>query len=381
MRVAIAPNAFRGSLTAMEAAVCIAQGLGQSRLGCDVELWPMADGGDGTLEVMIRAMGGERITLTVTGADGKPTQADLGLMADGKTAVIELAQASGVEKSARRPHDALTATTFGTGQLITAALERGYRRLIVGLGGSATTDGGAGLVQALGARLLDTNDQPIPPGGEGLLQLARIDSTPLRLLYPELDLVALCDVDNPLTGPRGAAHVFAPQKGADAAAVEILDGALAHYAEIIRRDLGAHIDGLPGSGAAGGTGAGLAAFLNASLTPGAEMLLNLLGYAPQFPEFDLIVTGEGKLDAQTAGGKVVHAVASRALANHIATFALVGSLACTADEYRTFGLDAAWTIVPGPTDLEMATNRASEWLTDAARRLGDTLAIREHANR
>jgi glycerate kinase len=360
----------------MEAALCIAQGLQQSRLVADVDLWPMADGGDGTLDVMIRALGGERLPITVTGANGQPTQADLGLMSDGRTAVIELAQASGVEKSARQPHDALTATTFGTGELINAALERGYRRLIVGLGGSATTDGGAGLVQALGARLLDASDQPIPPGGEGLLQLARIDSTPLRLLYPELDLIALCDVDNLLTGERGAAHVFAPQKGADVAAVETLDKALTHYAEIVQRDLGALIDSLPGSGAAGGTGGGLAAFLNAPLMPGADMLLNLLGYAEQFSEFDLVITGEGKLDAQTAGGKVVQAVAARALSHSIPAMALVGVLDCPPDVYRTFGLDAAWSIIPGPCDLATATAHAAEWLTNAARRLGDTLAVR-----
>ena len=379
MRIAIAPNAFRGSLSAMEAAVCIAQGLSQSRLTAETELWPMADGGDGTLDVLLRALGGERLTLTVTGADGLPTTADLGLMSDGQTALVELAQASGLVRATRQPRqpaDALNATTFGTGELITAALERGYKRIIVGLGGSATTDGGAGLIQALGARLLDAHEEPIPPGGAGLRELARIDWTPLRLLYPEIDLLALCDVDNPLTGERGAAAVFSPQKGADPAAVALLEAGLVHFAEMISRDLGASVEGLPGAGAAGGTGAGLSAFLNASLRPGADQLLDLLGYSARLAEFDLVITGEGQLDAQTAGGKVVQAMAAQALSHNVPTVALVGTLLSAPQDYRPFGLDAAWSIVPGPCDLPTATAHAAEWLIQAACRLGDTLAIR-----
>src|SRR5579859_5759323 len=223
MRIAAAPNAFRGSLSAFQAAACIADGLQRSRLSCDVDLWPLADGGDGTLDVLIRALGGERVNLTVTAADGQPRSADLGLMSDGQTAVIELAQASGVEKIAHERRDTLTATSYGTGELIRAAIERGYRRLLVGLGGSATTDGGAGLVQALGAQLLDASGQPISPGGIGLIKLARIEADKLRVLCDGVELVVLCDVDNPLIGERGAARVFAPQKGADEQAVETLD--------------------------------------------------------------------------------------------------------------------------------------------------------------
>jgi glycerate kinase len=269
----------------------------------------------------------------------------------------------------------LTATTYGTGELIHAALEHGFRRLIVGLGGSATTDGGAGLAQALGAQLLDADGQPIPPGGVGLLKLARIDARPLRMLCEGTDVVVLCDVDNPLTGERGAARVFGPQKGADAEAVETLDGALAHYAEILRRDVGAHVEFLPGAGAAGGCAAGLVAFLGASISPGADTLIRLLGYEDQFDDLDLVITGEGKLDAQTAGGKAVRAIAARALAHSVPAMALVGTLACSVDEYRAFGIDAAWSIVPGPCDLDAATTHAAEWLVAAAARLGDTLAI------
>jgi len=375
MQIAAAPNAFRGSLTAFQAAVCIGQGLQSSRLACDVTLWPLADGGDGTLDVLIRGLGGERLPVTVTGADGQPLQADLGLMSDGQTAIIELAQASGVEQIPPQRRDALTATTFGTGELIRVALEHGYRRLIVGLGGSATTDGGAGLAQALGAHLLDADSQPIPPGGVGLLKLARIDAGPLQTFCDGVDVVVLCDVDNPLTGERGAAQVFGPQKGADAEAVQVLDQALTHYAEILRRDVHADVEFLPGAGAAGGCAAGLIAFLRASITPGADTLIRLLGYEDQFDDLDLVITGEGKLDRQTAGGKAVRAVAARALAHHIPAMALVGTLACSADEYRAFGIDAAWSIVPGPCDLAEASSQAADWLTAAASRLGDTLAI------
>ncbi|MHB8630193.1 MAG: glycerate kinase family protein [Aggregatilineales bacterium] len=375
MQIAAAPNAFRGSLTAFQAAACIAQGLQSSRLACDVALWPLADGGDGTLDVLMRGLGGERLTLTVTGADGQPLRADLGLMSDGQTAVIELAQASGIEQIPRERRNALTATTFGTGELIRAALEHGYRRLIVGLGGSATTDGGAGLAQALGAKLLDADGTPIPPGGAGLLKLARIDAAPLRALCDGADVVVLCDVDNPLTGERGAARIFGPQKGANDQAVETLDDALSHFAETLRRDVGADVEFLPGAGAAGGCAAGLVAFLKASIAPGADTLIRLLGYEEQFAALDLVITGEGKLDAQTAGGKAVRAVAARALAHSVPAMALVGALSCSADEYRAFGIDAAWSIVPGPCDLIEATTHAAEWLTSAASRLGDTLAI------
>ncbi len=374
MQIAAAPNAFRGSLSAFQAAACIAQGLQNSRLACDVALWPLADGGDGTLDVLMRGLGGERLTLTVTGADGQPLRAELGLMSDGQTAVVELAQASGVEQIPRERRNALTATTYGTGELIRAALEHGYRRLIVGLGGSATTDGGAGLAQALGAKLLDADGNPIPPGGVSLLKLARIDARPLRTLCAGADVVVLCDVDNPLTGERGAARVFAPQKGADEQMVETLDEALSHYAEILRRDVGADVEFLPGAGAAGGCAAGLVAFLNASITPGADTLIRLLGYEEQFDDLDLVITGEGKLDGQTAGGKAVRAIAARALAHGIPALALVGALACMPDEYRAFGIDAAWSIVPGPCDLDDATAHAAEWLTATSCRLGDTLA-------
>ena len=375
MRIAVAPNAFRGSLSAFQAAACISEGLQRSRLACDVTLLPLADGGDGTLAIMIRALGGEQIPIQVTGPDGIPIIAQLGLLADGQTAIVETAQASGVERIASAVRDPLHATSYGTGELISAALSRGYPRIIVGLGGSATNDGGAGCMQALGAELFDAHNMPIPRGGAALAQLDRIDVQALKRILEPLEVVALCDVDNPLIGERGASRVFAPQKGADAQAVETLETAMIHYADIIRRDLGMDVTYLPGAGAAGGLGAGLAAFLNATLTPGADMLISLMGYDQQLEEIDLVITGEGKLDAQTASGKAVQSIAGLALKREIPVIALVGTLDSAPEALRTMGIDAAWSIVPGPCDLQTASTHAAKWLTRAAVELGNTLAI------
>lgn len=377
LRIAVAPNAFRGSLSAFQAAVCISEGLQRSRLSCDVTTLPLADGGDGTLEVMLRALGGERLTIPVTGPTGNTIQADLGLMADGQTAVIEMAQASGIERVPKDQRDPLRATSYGTGELISAALKRGFRRVIVGLGGSATNDGGAGCMQALGARLLDANGASIPYGGAALAQLAHIDAKPLKDATQDVEIVVLCDVDNPLIGPDGASHIFGPQKGADEQTIETLDAALAHYAEVIKNDLHADIANLPGGGAAGGFGAGLVAFLGGTIVPGADTLINLLGYDQQLEDIDLIITGEGKLDAQTAGGKAVRAMAGLGLQREIPVIALVGAVDSSPDQLRTMGIDAAWSIVPGPCDLADATAHAAEWLTRAAMELGNTLALRK----
>lgn len=378
MRVAIAPNAFRGSLTALQAAICIAQGLEHSRLSIDPILMPLADGGDGTLDIALRGLGGESIPLTITGADGQPTTGYLGLMADGQTAVVEMAQACGIEKTPPHARNPLYTTNFGTGQMIRAAVERGFHRIIVGLGGSATNDGGAGCVQALGARLLDSDGNEIGFGGAALSRLARVDNSGVKALLHDTELIILCDVDNPLTGTNGASRVFAPQKGADAAAVETLDHALEHYATILKRDLGRDVLTVPGGGAAGGFGAGLLAFTDGSrLEPGAETLIKLLGYDQLLEDADMVITGEGKLDAQTQGGKAVRVIADHALRMRIPAIALVGALDCSADEITAMNLDAAFSIVTQPCSVEQAIAHAGDWLTLAATQLGNTLALRK----
>ncbi len=375
MQIAVAPNAFRGSLTAFQAAVCITEGLQRSRLACDVLTMPLADGGDSTLDVMLLGMGGERLSLMVSGPNGAPIHANLGLMADGMTAVVELAQAAGVERLPIAERDALRATTRGVGELIDAALTRGFRRIIVGLGGSATTDGGAGCIQALGGELLDSAGNPIPPGGLGLAQLTRINVDRLRARVADAEFVALCDVENPLTGDQGAARIFAPQKGADAAAVETLESCLSHFADVVRRDLGINLESIVGGGAAGGAGAGLAGLLGATIAPGARTLISLLGYDQQLESVELVITGEGKLDAQTASGKGVRAISDLALSRQIPVIALVGTLDSTPDDLRQMGIDAAWSILREPCSTADALAHAGEWLTLAALELGNTLAL------
>ncbi len=376
MRIAIAPNAFRGSLSAFQAALCISDGLSKSRLSSEPILMPLADGGDGTLDVVYRALGGEKLSLTVTGADGTPVTAQLGLMSDGQTAIVELAQASGIEQIPRDRRNPLHTTTYGTGELIRAAVERGFHRIIVGLGGSATNDGGAGAMQALGAKLLDSDGKEIAPGGAGLSRLARIDASGVKQLLHDTEIIALCDVDNPLTGSNGASRIFGPQKGANEDMIQQLDAALAHYAMIIKRDVGRDVLTAPGGGAAGGIAAGLMAFANAQLAPGAETLMKLLGYDQLIEEVDLLITGEGKLDAQTMGGKAVRAIADAALRREIPVIALVGILDCSDDDLRAMNIDAAYSIVTGPCNIHDAIANAANWLTLTATQVGNTLALR-----
>ncbi|MEP7285308.1 MAG: glycerate kinase [Chloroflexota bacterium] len=376
MRIAVAPNAFRGSLTATEATNAIIDGLRQSRLrDVDTIAMPLADGGDGTLEILLAGLGGERLTATVTGPMNAPVQATMGLLADGKTAVIEMARASGVELVPRSERSPLAATSYGTGELILAGLQRGYQHFVIGLGGSATVDGGAGCVQALGAALLDSSGQNIPHNGVGLEKLNRID---LSLLDPRLSdatFTALCDVTNLLLGSHGAARIFGPQKGASPADVEILERNLAHFAEIIQRDLKRDVTTIVSGGAAGGLGAGLAAFLNATLAPGGATLIALLGYDKQLAEVDLVITGEGKLDMQTAGGKAVQTIAEAAHQRNIPVIALAGTLEADRTALAAMGIQAAWSIVPGPCSLDEALIHGAEWLTRTASEVGNLLAL------
>jgi glycerate 2-kinase len=378
MRIVVAPNSFRGSLSAIEATEAIVAGLRQSVLK-DLEILPMplADGGDGTLEVLIHGLGGELVTVTVTGPNGSPVQAAMGLLADGRTAVIEMARASGVELVPRNLRNPLIATTYGTGELIREALRRGYRRFLIGIGGSATVDGAAGCLQALGVRLLDESGVDIPRGGGGLSKLAWIDVHGLEGLRSDLEIIVLCDVTNPLIGPSGAAHIFGPQKGADPAMVEALEANLTHFAEIVRRDLGIDIAQMPGAGAAGGLGAGLVACLGAKLAPGGATLISLLGYERELAEAALVITGEGKLDAQTVGGKAVQRIAEVAERAGVPVVAFAGTLDANTDALRKMGIQAAWSIVPGPCSLDEAIAHSAEWLSRAATQLGNLLALTE----
>jgi glycerate kinase len=305
MRVVVAPDKFEGTLSAKQAASALASGWRHADRGAEVEELPVADGGKGTLETLLDALGGRRERVRITGPLGDPVDADYGLVetSEGLTAVVEMARASGLALVSEARRDPLRATTRGTGELIAAACGHRPGRMILCIGGSATNDGGAGMAQALGVRLLDEGDADLPPGGAALRRLSRIDASDLDRAVRDVDVVVASDVDNPLTGPRGASAVYGPQKGATPEQVRLLDESLGHFAAVIRRDLGLDVRDLHGAGAAGGLGAGLIAFLGGRLRPGFEVVAGALDLERHLRWADVAVTGEGKYDAQTERGK------------------------------------------------------------------------------
>ncbi len=374
--ILICPNAFKGSLTASDAARAIAEGV--ARVGTYETLClPLADGGDGTLETLVEATGGSLHSVVVRDPLGRAVHAAWGRLggAQRDTAVIEMAQASGLRLLSPAEYDPLHASTFGTGELMLHALEAGCRKLLVGIGGSATNDGGAGMAQALGFRLLDGEGRELPPGGSALARLERIEIDASRLPFG-LEVIVACDVDNPLSGPEGAAAVYGPQKGATAAQVQELDTALIHYAAILHRTFGRSVAEEPGAGAAGGLGAGLMAFCAARLQPGTEMALEVTGFDALLAGCDLVLTGEGRIDGQTARGKVIAGVARRAKAAGVPVIALAGSVAEGAEaQLRPEGLTAALSIVNGPLSVEDAMREGYRLLGDAAERAVRILEI------
>ncbi|MBD3921826.1 glycerate kinase [Paenibacillus sp. PR3] len=355
MKVVIAIDSFKGSISSIEAATAAAAGVKDIFEDAEVITIPLADGGEGTVDALIQAAGGERIVRAVTGPLGEPVQAGYGLLDGGATAVIEVAAACGLTLVPPAKRDPLMTTTFGVGELIADALERGCRRLIVGLGGSATNDAGAGMLQALGCTLRDADGADIARGG-ALASLATIDRSGLhpRLADDSVCIEVACDVDNPLHGPEGAAHVFAPQKGASPAAVDALDTGLRRFADVAREQLGCDVQRIPGAGAAGGLGAAFAGLLGAAMRPGAALVLEAAGFDRLLEGCDFVVTGEGRLDGQTARGKAPLAVAAAAAARGIPVIALAGSVAPEADNLASHGITAALSIGPGPMPLEQA---------------------------
>lgn len=373
--VAIAPNAFRGSLTAIEATKLIAEGLAHSDFYCTILEMPLADGGDGTLDVWLNATGGQRHAVTVSDPLSRAITAEFGLA--GNTAVIEMARASGIELLQQDERNPLQATTYGTGELILGAIASGATEILIGVGGSATVDGGAGCLQALGAHLLDKDGQAIGFGGGELARLASIDVNPVLKQLDGVKLSVLCDVDNPLVGDRGAARVFGPQKGASSDDVEILEANLAHFAAIVARDVGRTIADVAHGGAAGGLSAGLYA-VGASLDSGIERMIAACGYKNLLTEEEppmLLITGEGKLDAQSHGGKAPIGIAKLAYTYEIPVIALVGALEASPQQLQEWYIDAAYSIVQRPCSLEEAIANAPNWLRDAANHVGNLLAL------
>ncbi|MCZ6891555.1 MAG: glycerate kinase [Chloroflexi bacterium] len=374
MNILLAPQAFKGSLSGMEAAKAMAEGVRRAAPDAETVLLPVADGGDGTLDVLVSApapgngTGGRYFEATVTGPLGERRVARWGATGHLRTAVIEMARASGLALVPPDRQNLRTATTYGTGELIRAALDAGYTDIIVGLGGSATNDGGVGMAQALGARLLDAAGRELPPGGAALALLESIDMESLDPRLQKIRLRGATDVMNPFCGPQGATRVYGPQKGATPEMVAELDEALRHYADVVLRELGIDILDLPGAGAAGGTGAGLVALLGGELQPGADIVCDAVGLNHRLANADLVFTGEGRMDGQTLYNKAPFVVAQRAVAFGIPVIAVVGSLGPGHEGVLEHGIEAVEPAATRGMPAEEATARADALVREAAER-------------
>jgi glycerate kinase len=375
MKVAIAPDSFKGSMTAMQAAECIERGLKRALKGITCRKIPMADGGEGTVRAIVDATGGKFITRTVQDPLGRKIRSAFGVSGDDGTAVIEMAAASGLALLKPSEQNPMKTTTFGTGELIRHALGLNVKHILIGIGGSATNDGGMGVAQALGVRFLDAHGGKLSPVGGSLRKLDRIDISGIDPRLKHVKVEVACDVDNPLTGPHGAAKVYSPQKGAAAAMVRELDAGLKNFASIVKRDVGADIETVPGSGAAGGLGGGLMAFLNGKLRPGIDIVIDSVKLAKRIKGCDLVITGEGRLDRQTAFGKTPHGVAKVAKQAGIPVVAICGSIGKNPRIVHTIGIDAFFSALEEPVKEEDLPNRGPAMLENCAEQVGRLLAV------
>jgi glycerate kinase len=376
MKIVIAPDSFKESLSALEVAEQIEAGFQAVFPDAHYVKLPVADGGEGTVDAMVAATGGRRVPVRVTGPLGRPVQACYGITGDGTTAVIEMAAASGLALVPPEARNPMKTTSFGTGELIRHALDDGLRRFIIGIGGSATNDGGVGMLQALGARFLEQDErQEIGYGGGALASLAKIATGGMDKRLRESQVTVACDVDNPLTGPRGASAIFGPQKGATPEMVASLDRNLKHFASLVKRDLQRDIDAVPGAGAAGGMGAALLAFLQAELRPGVEIVIEAIGLAEALEGADLVITGEGRIDGQTIYGKAPAGVARLAKRFGLPVIGFAGSLTRDAEIVHEHGLDAIFSVVNRPCSLDEAFLDAANNLRVTARNVAAIIKL------
>ncbi|MDR1947331.1 MAG: glycerate kinase [Desulfovibrio sp.] len=369
MRVIVAPDSFKGSISALAAAEAIEEGVLRVFPQAEIVKIPIADGGEGTVEALVSATKGTCRAATVSGPLGDPVNAVWGILGDGRTAVIEMAASSGLPLLPPERRDPLRASTLGTGQMLKKALDAGLSRLIMGIGGSATNDGGAGFAAALGVRFLDAAGKDLPSGGAALAGLHSIDLSGLDPRVAHMEIMVACDVDNPLCGPHGASAVFGPQKGATADMVRELDDALVHYGRIAAEVTGRRVMESPGAGAAGGLGAALLYFTPARLRPGIEIVMETLDFRSAVSAASLVITGEGNTDFQTAYGKGPAGVAKIARQYDVPVICLSGGLGKGYQEVYAQGIDAACACPPGPMTLEACMAAGREQVTEAAERL------------
>lgn len=376
LKIVIAPDSFKESLTALEVANAIEEGFKRVLPNAIYVKVPVADGGEGTVQAMVDACGGDIIKLPVSGPLGDEVEAFYGLLGDGRTAVIEMAAASGLHLVPFAKRNPLLTSSFGTGTLILNALNKGVKKIILGLGGSATNDGGVGMMTALGARFLTKDGQAVRNGGQGLSGIAHIDTAHLDSRLVDVHFEVACDVDNPLCGRKGASAVFGPQKGATPGMAEQLDSNLGHYANQLKLLSGKDVRDIEGAGAAGGMGAALLAFLSTRFRPGIEIVMETVGLQEKVAGASLVITGEGRIDSQTLHGKAPVGVARIAKAAGCKVIAIAGCLSTDSQVVHQHGFDAVFSITPGPMDLQEALLTGAENLTSFSTNLAIALAMK-----
>lgn len=376
MKIVLAPDSFKNSLTAKQVAQSMEDGLRKSLPDASYQQVPMADGGEGTVQSLVDAKNGKILTEEVVDPLGNKTQAHFGLIDGGKVAVIEMAEASGIQYINKQTQNPYIATTYGTGQLIKAAVKTGAKTIIIGIGGSATNDGGAGMAQALGAKLLNKNGQELKFGGADLINLDKIETDEMMVGLKDVKVIIASDVTNPLTGEKGASNVFGPQKGATPEMVQVLDKALSHYADVIKRDLHKDLEHVAGAGAAGGLGTGLLAFTNSEMKPGVEIVVEYTGLKEIAKDADYVFTGEGQIDFQTKYGKTPMGVAKAAKEANpkVKVIAIAGSVGERTEELYPLGIDAIFSCVLGVEDLEKAIRDTDSNIQKAVENIGRLLS-------
>lgn len=369
-RIVVASDSFKGSLSSLQVAAAVEQGIHKVCPSCEVVKVNVADGGEGTVEALLDTLGGRLETVTVSGPLYRPVSASYGILADGVTAVVEMSAASGLPLLSMEERNPMKTSTYGTGEIIKDAMSKGCRKFLVGIGGSATNDGGMGMLTALGFRFMDDAERPLDGIGENLSRVQKIDTQEVLDAVAESEFIVACDVDSPFYGPKGAAYVFSPQKGADAAMAEELDRGMRHLADVIRSAINKDISNVPGAGAAGGLGGGFVAFLNARLERGVDMVLDAIHFDEIIKGADLVITGEGRVDFQTLTGKTPFGVMCRARKQNIKVAVIGGTVDLSADD-DVSGFDVVAQASPEgmPLSQAMQPHVAMENVSAAAERI------------